>query len=61
MARITSNETPEEMRKRGRGYLELAQQTAAPDAAEALRTLAYDTYLLAAMVERGETADDPMH
>jgi len=61
MARITCNETPEELRTRGQRYFELADQQTSLDAARALRMLAYETYLLASMVERGESDDQPMH
>ena len=56
---VTSNETPAEMRERGRRYLALARQATNADAADALNLLAHDTYITAAMVERGATADEP--
>jgi hypothetical protein len=41
--------------------LEMAMETAASAAVEALRTLAYDLFLLASMVEQGETAGEILH
>ena len=61
MSKVFSNESPEEMRQRGRRYLDAAAGADTEKERDALRRLALVAFEMAEMVELGQTKQQRPH